>query len=408
MTIRRTTRTLAATAAAALVLGGCATNGLGSLPLPAPGIGSGGYLITAVFANALNLPAHAKVKLAGADIGQLEAMVAHDYTAVATLRIKDGVRIPFHSKVELRSATPLGDVFVAVKPSTTLTANAPVLKNGDSIGLDSTGAAATVESVLSTVALVVNGGAVRNFTNLVNGAGKATGDQGQALAHLIGQSNELLAKLNAKSAQIESAMTETARLADRINDKNQAITDILTALEPASQTLSANTDQIADLVTQVGDAARQLSKFPSIAGTDTTGRSIVNDLNTFSSAANDVAVSPDTSLLALNRLMPPLIKASTSQSLSVRGSADRLVLGSIPDAGFKGDPAFHGPKRYDWAKMIGSLKYALWRLQERVVGQGPNSPMGKNNWAPAGPPLPPGPAEQLPSPTGPPGQDPPR
>jgi len=73
MTLRRTTRTLAATAAAATVLGGCATNGLGSLPLPAPGIGSGGYLITAVFSNALNLPAHAKVKLAGADIGQLEA-----------------------------------------------------------------------------------------------------------------------------------------------------------------------------------------------------------------------------------------------------------------------------------------------------------------------------------------------
>ena len=58
--------------------------------------------------------------------------------------------------------------------------DAPLLKDGDTIDLDSTTAAATVESVLSSAAILVNGGAVRNFTNIVNGLGKATGDQGQA------------------------------------------------------------------------------------------------------------------------------------------------------------------------------------------------------------------------------------
>ena len=47
-----------------------------------------------MFANALNLPAHAKVKLAGADVGQLESMVARNYTAVTTMRIMDGVQLP--------------------------------------------------------------------------------------------------------------------------------------------------------------------------------------------------------------------------------------------------------------------------------------------------------------------------
>ena len=72
--------------------------------------------LTAVFSNALNLPASAKVKLAGADVGELESMVARNYTAVTTLRIMDGVRLPKGSTAELRSATPLGDVFVALKP----------------------------------------------------------------------------------------------------------------------------------------------------------------------------------------------------------------------------------------------------------------------------------------------------
>lgn len=39
-----------------VIVSGCATNGLADLPLPAPGVGSGGYRITAIFSNALNLP----------------------------------------------------------------------------------------------------------------------------------------------------------------------------------------------------------------------------------------------------------------------------------------------------------------------------------------------------------------
>ena len=85
-------------------------------------------------------------------------------------------------------------------------------------------------------------------------------------------------------------------------------------------------------------------------------------------------MSPDTSLLALNRLLPPMIKATAGSAVAVRASVDKLVLGSIPDIGFPGDIGLHGPHRYNWNQFIGSLKYTLWRLQERVVGRGPNSP----------------------------------
>ena len=113
-----------------LTAAGCGTEGLASLPLPAPGVGSGGYTLTAVFSNALNLPANAKVKLAGADVGELESMVARNYTAVTTLRIMDGVQLPRGSTAELRSATPLGDVFVALKPPSPPDPGAPLLKDG--------------------------------------------------------------------------------------------------------------------------------------------------------------------------------------------------------------------------------------------------------------------------------------
>ena len=357
-----------------LAVSGCATDGLASLPLPAPGVGTGGYRLTAVFSNALNLPANAKVKLAGADVGQMESMAARNYTAVTTLRIMDGVQLPQGSTAELRSATPLGDVFVAIKPPSQADPGAPLLKDGDTIGLESTTAAATVESVLGSAAILVNGGAVRNFTNIINGLGKATGDQGEAFGALIRKTNHTLGTLNARSEQISTAMNETSRLASEIAAKNQVIADVMAQARPATDTLAAQTTQIADLVSQVGDVSDQLRKFPSIAGTDTTGRSVIADANTIASAWNDVALAPDATLYALNRLMPPFIKNMTSNAIAVDASIDRLILGSIPDIGFAGDPGLHGPKRHDWHQLVGTLKYTLWRLQERVVGKGPGVP----------------------------------
>jgi virulence factor Mce-like protein len=363
-----------AIAAAVLITSGCATNGLASLPLPAPGLGSGGYTLTAVFSNALNLPMNAKVKLAGADVGQVESMVARNYTAVTTLRIRNDVLLPRGSTTELRTATPLGDVFVALKPPANDPADDPTLHNGDTIGLDSTAAAATVESVLSSAAILVNGGAVRNFTNIINGFGKATGDQGQAFGELIRKSNQLVGTLDTRSDQISAALTQLSRLADQLDAKDATITDLMTAARPATATLADNTTELTNLAVQAGDTARLLARFPSIGGTDTSGRSMIRDLNTIAGAANDVAVSPDTSFVAVNRLIPPLVKSTSGSAISVHVGVDKLILGSLPDIGYPGDIGLHGPHHYNMNLLVGTLKYTLWRLQERVVGRGPNSP----------------------------------
>jgi virulence factor Mce-like protein len=360
--------------AAAILSSGCATNGLASLPLPAPGVGSGGYTLTAVFASALNLPMNAKVKLAGANVGDVQSMVARNYTAVTTLRVKDGVLLPKGSTAELRTATPLGDVFVSLRPPAQADPNAPMLRDGDTIGLESTAAASTVESVLSSAAVLVNGGTVRNFTNIINGVGKATGDNGHAFGELLRKTSRLLGTLDARTAQMSTALTELSGLADELDAKDRAITELVAAAGPGTDALASNTTQLSNLTVQVGDTARLLARFPTLGGTDTSGRSIIRDANTIAGAANDIAVSPDTSLLALNRLLPPMIKATAGSAVAVRASVDKLVLGSIPDIGFPGDIGMHGPHRYNWNQFIGSLKYTLWRLQERVVGRGPNSP----------------------------------
>jgi ABC-type transporter Mla subunit MlaD len=215
---------------------------------------------------------------------------------------------------------------------------------------------------------------VRNFTNIINGFGKATGDQGHAFGDLVRKSNQLLGIMDARSGQISGALTELSRLSRELDAKNQTLTDVMAAADPAMSALAANTTELSNLVVQVGDTSRLLARFPSLSGTDTSGRSVIRDLNTIAGAANDVAVSPETSWLPLNRMIPALVKSTAGNAISVHVGVDQLILGSIPDIGFPGDRGLHGPTRFTWNEFIGSLKYTLWRLQERVVGRGPNSP----------------------------------
>lgn len=375
MTTPRRRSAFALAVSASLATAGCGGSGLASLPLPHPGLSGDGYSITAVFENALNVPAFAKVRLAGADVGQLETLEARDYTAVATLRISDGVRLPEGTTVELRSATPLGDVFIAVQPPSNAPSNAPLLKDGDTIGIENTAAAATVENLLTGAAVLVNGGAVQNLTDIINGAGKAAGeDGGKNFGQLVDKTNRLLGTMDRRTDQISDSLTALSGLSKRIDAKNGVINELMMAAAPATDTLAQQTTQIADLVVQAGGTTEMLTKFPSIAGTDTSGRSVIGDLDTIASAFNDVALDPNVSLGSINRLIPPLVKATSGTSLSVKGSIDRLILGHIPDIGFPGDPGFHGPKWSTWNQIVGSFKYTLFRLQERVVGRGPNVP----------------------------------
>ena len=86
------------------------------LPLPAPGGVGDGKTLTARFDNALNLPSRAKVKLNGTDVGEVSDITVHDYTAVVTMKVARDAQIPVGTGAELRQATPLGDVFVALMP----------------------------------------------------------------------------------------------------------------------------------------------------------------------------------------------------------------------------------------------------------------------------------------------------
>lgn len=361
---RRSFRFLSAVALTVL-LAGCST-GLQSLPLPAPGMTASSISLTAVFSNALNLPDKAKVKLDGADIGEVESIRAQNFSAYVRMRIRADVPLAVGSTAELRSATPLGDVFVAIRPDPNQAPGALLLRDEDTIPVDSTSAAATVEEVLSSAALLVNGGGIRQLVSMVNGAGAAVGGRGEKIAALLQQSNTLISRLNARTAQIQTALRNTSELAATLSQRQHTLNQVVAAGVPAMSVIADNTARLADLVDAVGRITVQLSRFPSLQGTDT--RSLIGDLNQLSAAFNDITVDPDLSMTALNRLIAIMMKTTNSTSAHANLEIPKLAIGALPDKNYPGDPGMHLPDGTDWHAMIGGLRYEWNLLLSRALG----------------------------------------
>ncbi|MFV0495302.1 MlaD family protein [Mycobacterium sp.] len=361
-TVRRGSRG-ALIAALATVLAGCGVD-LSLLPLPAPGGSGKTYGLTAVFSNALNLPSKAKVRLLGADVGEVESIHAKDFTAHVYMLVRANVPLHQGATAELRQATPLGDVFLQIRPSPNQ--DAPLLRDGDTIGLKSTSAAPSIEDLLSSLALLVNGGAARHLMQIANGAGRAVGGRGEKLRELMDGTKAVLSKLTARSTQLDTSLRRTSELAATMAARRQTLDESLVAAAPAMSVIADNTTRIADLADGVARITNQLSKFPSIQGTDS--RSTMADINRLAGSFNDIAVDPDLSLYPFNRAIGVILRSFSSNALHGVGEVSKLSLVPWPDLNYPGDPGFHWPDGTDWHLMIGSIRYEWNLLLDKIYG----------------------------------------
>ncbi|MFC8526043.1 MlaD family protein [Nocardia sp. NPDC057227] len=351
--------------AAALALTGCSVS-LDRLPLPAPGLGSGAYSVTATFTNALNLPAKAKVTLNGAEIGEVGAMTAADFTAVVTLRIRADVPLPVGTGAELRSATPMGDVFVALHPPADPDPAAALLRDGDAIPLADTAAAATIEEALSRAALLVGGGTIENLTRVLTALGEYAGGRGERLAALIAHTGQLLDAIANRSGEIRTVLTTATALSDTVATQQTAITDTVAAAGPALETMAANTDGLVELVARIDTIAGQLARFPSVQGTNTGSMSA--DIDALAAGLAAAAKNPEADLNALNSIIATVMKLTTASSAHVVVDLAQLAVGAVPDPNFPGTPGARLPDGTDLTAFAGSLRYMLERLDGRLNG----------------------------------------
>lgn len=240
-----------------LLLAGCSTTAA-DLPLPGGGIDGDAYELNAVFSDVLNLPDKAHVKLDGVRIGTVEEISAHEFTARVRMAIRHDVSLPDGTRAELRQATPLGDVFVAL--------HAPkdggrALRPGEVIPLPATGAAASVEDTLAAMSTLVNGGGLGELKTIVTEVNAALNGRGPQTAHLLRELTTTLATLNARTAEIDRVLNSALALTTTATQRRGTIDAAFTDLTPAIKVLSDQTNRFTEVLTKVaraGDLGNQV------------------------------------------------------------------------------------------------------------------------------------------------------
>ncbi|WP_235852632.1 MULTISPECIES: MlaD family protein [Mycobacterium] len=226
--------------------------------LPVPGAYSPdhAYRIKIQFSSVLNLPARAKVDSGGVQIGVLDHVQLDGATAVAYVDIAGDTKLPGNTRAELRQATPLGDIYIALLPPADRAGGMPVLRDGGTIPLRNTAPADNVEDLLRSVSNLVAGGAIGTLQSTVVNANKAFPKSPAELTRmqqtLAGVLNDLAANQNTIDGILSSMENITTNMAANTAVFNRLVTEG----PPKLQGLSAITMAILNVV---GDS-RDVSK----------------------------------------------------------------------------------------------------------------------------------------------------
>ncbi|MGV9674343.1 MCE family protein [Nocardia sp. NPDC003482] len=356
---RRALIALAASLGVLTTASGCGLT-VDKLPLPKPGVSGDTYTVHAVFANALNLPDQAKVKIGGSDVGVVSHISTKNFQAVVDLTIRKDIELPAGTTAELRQATPLGDVFVAVsKPKTQ--PGGQLLKNGDTIAIEQTSAGATVEELLLSISMLFNGGGVAALGKLTAELNSVVGGRPDQLADLIRQMTSVTTSLHANSDRIDATLAGFSALTNTIEARHNELGQVADTLPGMIGTIAENNKQIGDLLTKVSTASNALGDYSA-----TTGKQLgdlLDSVRTLMDALSHTRDSFAPLLDAFHEIRPGIDSTFRGNSLAA------LVTITNLDAALLTDPA--NGKFFDLRDvqdLQGSLIQVLQIVYGRVTG----------------------------------------
>ncbi len=327
------------------------------IPLPIPGGIGESITLTADFDNALNLPTRAKVKLNGTDVGQVTDIVAENYTAVVTMRVSQSAHIPVGTGAELRQATPLGDVFVALLPPPGESSD--YVSDGDTL-TGPTSAAATVEDLLVATSGLVDSGSLNSLTVILTELSKAVSANPDELAGSIEGLTTAITKFNQNAAAVDEAMANTRRLTDELAAGRAQIMASINKLAPAVDAVNGQIGMILTTLDKTNQVTASTNDFLNSDGDNLV--ELFGNLSTVLAGLREA--SGTLGLLADNVavLTPKWVKSTPGSAAALSSKIFYLN----PGVGF--DSASRLPDVSDVDAASQSLQQTLTRLLARLNG----------------------------------------
>jgi virulence factor Mce-like protein len=347
--------------AATMLLSGCGSiPGLtiDQIPLPAPGGVGDGYEIKGSFGNALNLPSQAKVKLNGNDIGLVEEISANNYAADVTMKIRKDIRLPVGTGAELRQGTPLGDVFVALNPPEGDASQGMMQPGAELTG--QTTEAATVEDLLVTATAFVDGGSIKNLTEIVNELSDAVGGKAPELTGLIEGMTTGISRLAQNTVEFDTSLASFNGLAEDLSAGRQQLVASINTVGPALDVVNG---QIPALVTTLNKTSTVTGALNDFLDTQSDNaaeltHNLLVDIEALGRAVGELGPLSD----KLRVLTPKWVDATPGSAATV---AARLWYLS---PGFGTDSGSRLPEMEDFNQGVNSLNQTLTRVLARLTG----------------------------------------
>ncbi|ALG85123.1 MlaD family protein [Gordonia phthalatica] len=327
------------------------------IPLPAPGGIGDAMTVHTSFENALNLPNKAKVRLGGMDVGEVESIVAENYRAIVTMKVAKDTKLPIGTGAELRQATPLGDVFVALQPPAD--ASKGLVKDGGSL-TGPTSAAATVEDLLVSMTGLVDSGSVSSLQRIFTELSTAIGGNAPELKGAIEGFTTAISKFNANSALVDEAMANTAKWTKQLADGRAQITAAVNKLPAAINTVN---DQLGLILTTLDKSNKVTAATNDFLKSEQDDfAEMLGHLNTTLVALNRSAGTLGPLADRLAELNPKWIKSTSGSAAAVSAKLYWLT----PGLGF--DSASRLPELGDVTNGMNSMEQTLARIIARLTG----------------------------------------
>lgn len=236
-------------AGSALILSSCGIS-LQSLP-KIGGVSGPTYRVTATFANVVNLPANAEVRVGAFSVGDVSSISARNFQAVVTMKIKDSTKLPIGTTASIRFDTPLGEDFVLLEPPATPPPGNADLYNGAAIPETDTATAPSVEDAFGALGALLNGGGINQLQTIVDQTNLALNGNQQRIRQLVSQLDSTVSSLAANTPSIDKALQAIASLSQTLNQGSTTITQGINALGPAADVLASETGDLNGLFAQI-------------------------------------------------------------------------------------------------------------------------------------------------------------
>jgi phospholipid/cholesterol/gamma-HCH transport system substrate-binding protein len=249
--LRRAARLAATATLIGAVLSGCAYN-LQTLPPPGGAVSGPTFEVTAVFADVLNLPQYAQVKLDGVVVGNTTTITARNSKAYVGMALQQGLKLPVGTTAEIRFTTPLGEDYISLHRPAGDQAGT-VLIQGSTIPESQTLTAVTIEDTFAALAALLNGGGLEQLKTIVTEVNRALEGHTADFRDLVTQLNRLVTALNGRQSDLDKALDSLNSLVTELDGQKDVVVSAITTLAPALRVLSDQTPQFAQLLTSLSN-----------------------------------------------------------------------------------------------------------------------------------------------------------